>query len=168
VAVSGGGAGKERRARRDVRVNNLCGKVVLSAAIDLGRLCAVEDADPRVAGARRESNNFGCVVSFATQSAFLGIRADAQTVLVRGASDYGDVMQDICALNNSATGVGVAGTAESQHDDGEPSPPPLFVHMIVLSGCLGIVFNLEEVCRRVHDDDALVTVCVCVSRRLLL
>lgn len=119
---------------RDVGVNNLCGKAVLSRQLDLNALRPI---------GRKSRGDFGCVMEFGTCSGYFGIKRDRRSVLIRGGWDCQSVLRDLAILDRQ-------GSKEKACRDGVT----LHVHMMVVSACLGEIFNLAEGCfleRRLHS-----------------
>eukprot|EP00961_Rhodomonas_salina_P197886 2670209-Rhodomonas_salina.1 len=108
------------RMRRSVVINNLCGKAFLSS-----RICGKKFKDVGEAN----GVDFGCVLEIATVSGIISIKRDMQTVLVKGVSNAEEMMQDLKYLTGN-----------------QDANPLLEIHMVVLSGCLGVVIDVSLGC----------------------
>eukprot|EP00961_Rhodomonas_salina_P209242 2824297-Rhodomonas_salina.2 len=104
-----------KRKYRAPTINNLCAKAFLPAKIDINRFVPVS---------RQIRTDFGCVAEIFSVSCNISIKQDFQTILLKGGSDFEQVKRDLYLI---------AKTGDENID--------MFVHLLVLSGCLG--FNTD-------------------------
>lgn len=152
VTVRAGDNGDgEMRYARAVSVNNLCGVATLSQKLDTARLGGVCARTRGLTVPHRPrlffmsltvhsvwAGKFGCILEFAARGGHLAVGEDARTVLVRGGWSCAEALVDLELLERMSLG-GVWRQRQFA-----VQAPPLFVHMVVLSGCVGCVFNMEE------------------------
>lgn len=98
------------RPARNIVINNLCAKSVLSECVDKTRFAPVSE-QMRV--------EFGCVMEIFGASCSICVKSDLRTVLVKGGCDHREIRETLQHLCGSGAG-------------------DLMVHMLVLSGCLGV------------------------------